>query len=202
MLVCLTASLKKARRVRLLKVAVVYFTKTDVTGALARSLCDGLKSVEGVLVIEHQILGQGIVEGRFVNEEVFFELAECDAIVFGTPTYMGGVSAQFKAFADATSELWCEQEWAGKVAAGFTCGSAINGDQTGTLQYLATLASQQGMLWVGLDSANGYKDHGVNRLGCQLGVVAYSADGSAHEADLATARYLGERVAKQVRRLS
>jgi NAD(P)H dehydrogenase (quinone) len=68
---------------------------------------------------------------------------------------MGGVSAQFKAFADATSELWCQQEWAGKIAAGFTCGSAMNGDQTSTLQYLVTLANQQGMLWVGLDSAQG-----------------------------------------------
>lgn len=186
----------------MLKIAVIYFTKTDVTGALARSLCDGLKSVEDVLVIEHQIMGQEIVEGRFVNLKLLAALAECDAIVFGTPTYMGGVSAQFKAFADATSELWCEQEWAGKLAAGFTCGSAMNGDQSGTLQYLATLASQQGMLWVGLDSANGYKDHGVNRLGCQLGVVAYSADGSADEADLATARYLGERVGKQAQRLN
>lgn len=182
------------------KVAVVYFTHTDVTGSLARSLCAGLRTVEGLHVFEHQITGQEIIEGRFTPEQIFAELAECDAIVFGTPTYMGGVSAQFKAFADATSELWCEQEWAGKLAAGFTCGSAMNGDQTGTLQYLVTLASQQGMLWVGLDSANGYKDHGVNRLGCQLGVVAYSADGVADEADLATARYLGERVARQLQR--
>lgn len=185
----------------MLKVAVVYFTKTDVTGELAKSLCEGVKSIGDIAVFQYHIEGREIVEGRFVDEKLFAELAECDAIVFGTPTYMGGVSAQFKAFADATSELWCEQEWTGKLAAGLTCGSAMNGDQTGTLQYLVTLASQQGMLWVGLDSAIGYKDHGVNRLGCQLGVVAYSADGVAHEADLATARYLGQRVARQLRRL-
>ena len=182
------------------KVAVVYFTQSDVTDALARSLRDGLKTAKGVLVIEYQIMRQEIVEGRFIDEEIFVELAQCDAIVFGTPTYVGGVSAQFKAFADASSELWCEQEWAGKLAAVFTCGSAMNGDQTVTLRHLVTLASQQDMLWVGLDSANGYKDHGVNRLGCQLGVVAYSADGITHEADLATVRYLGERVARQLGR--
>ena len=185
----------------LIKVAVVYFTKTDVTGKLAQSLISGLKASGEVRVIEHRIQGHEIVEGRFVNHDILSKLSDCEAIIFGTPTYMGGVSAQFKSFADATSDLWCDQEWSGKYAAGFTCGSAMNGDQTGTLQYLVTLSNQQGMLWVGLDSANGYKDHGVNRLGCQLGVVAHSPDGEAHEADLASAKYLGQRVAKQVLRV-
>ncbi len=186
----------------MIKVAVVYFTKTDVTGKLAQSLISGLKTACEVSVIEHRIQGHEIIEGRFVNHNIFAKLIDCDAIVFGSPTYMGGVSAQFKAFADATSELWCDQEWSGKIAAGFTSGGAMNGDQTGSLQYLVTLASQQGMLWVGLDSAHGYKDHGINRLGCQMGVVAHSPDGEAHETDLASAKYLGQRVAQQVLRMS
>ena len=186
----------------MIQVAVVYFTKTDVTGKLARSLISGLKASGEVSVIEHIIQGHEIVEGRFVNHDILSKLNDCEAIVFGTPTYMGGVSAQFKSFADATSELWCRQEWSGKIAAGFTCGSAMNGDQTSTLQYLVTLSNQQGMLWVGLDSAHGYKDHGVNRLGCQLGVVAHSSNGEAHEVDLASAKYLGQRVAKQALRVN
>ncbi len=185
----------------MIHIAVVYFTKTDVTGLLAQSLIEGVKTQAGATVVQHVIKGQEIVEGRFENPELLAKLKQCDAIVFGTPTYMGGVSAQFKAFADATSELWCQQEWAGKLAAGFTCGSAMNGDQTSTLQYFVTLANQQGMLWVGLDSAQGYKDHGVNRLGCQLGVVAHSSDGKAHQTDLASAHYLGKRVAQQAMRL-
>lgn len=184
------------------KIAVVYFTKTDVTGELAESLISGVKSLSDMTIVSHLIKGYEIIEGRFVNNDLFNTLSTCDAIIFGSPTYMGSVSAQFKAFADATSELWSDQEWSGKLAAGFTCGSAMNGDQTSTLQYLVTLANQQGMLWVGLDSAHGFKDHGVNRLGCQLGVVAHSPDGIAHETDLATARYLGERVARQVLRLN
>jgi len=184
-----------------MKIGVIYFSKTDVTEQLADALIAGLNSKSEPVIVRHQITGSEIVEGRFENLSIIDELSTCDAIVFGTPTYMGGVSAQFKAFADATSELWCEQQWAGKMAAGFTCGSAMNGDQTGTLQYLVTLSNQHGMLWVGLDSAQGYKDHGVNRLGCQLGVVAHSADGHVHESDMATAAYLGRRVADQVMRL-
>ena len=185
-----------------MKVGVIFFSKTDVTGTLATSLINGLNASGQATIIKHQIKGSEIVEGRFTNVEILKKLSSCDAIIFGTPTYMGGVSAQFKAFADATSELWCEQKWSGKLAAGFTCGSAMNGDQTGTLQYLVTLSNQHGMLWVGLDSAQGYKDHGINRLGCQLGVVAHSLDGNANKIDLETAYYLGNRVSEQVLRMT
>ena len=78
---------------------------------------------------------------------------------------------------------------------------ALNGDQTNTLQYLVTLSNQQGMFWVGLDSALGFKDRGVNRLGCQLGVVAQSSDGSVHETDIETAKYLSQRVVSLAQQL-
>lgn len=176
------------------KVGVVYFTKTHVTGHLARALIDGLRESHQVSVLEHCIEGQEICEGRFQNQALLDDLVDCDAIVFGSPTYMGGASAQFKSFADATGDIWSRQLWAGKLAAGFTCGTAANGDQTGTLQYFVTLSSQHGMLWAGLDSAHGNNDAGINRLGCQLGVVAHSVDGQVHPADLATANYLGKRI--------
>ena len=178
-------------------IAVIYFTKTDVTGQLAQAVISGIKSQKAdISIIEHRIDGSEIIEGRYINKDIFKKLKSCQAIIFGTPTYMGGVSAQFKAFADATSELWCKQEWSEKIASGFTCGSALNGDQTGTLQYLVTLANQQGMYWVGLDSAHGFEDKGINRLGCQLGVVAHSENGKPHKMDIKTAEYLGKRVAK------
>ncbi|GAD03111.1 flavodoxin family protein [Agarivorans albus] len=189
-------------RVQKLKVAVVYFTKTDVTGILAKALQAGLAESYSIEVVSIQIQGKQIVEGRFCAPEVFEQLVDCDAIIFGSPTYMGGVAAQFKAFADATSELWCKQQWAGKVAAGFTCGSALNGDQTSTLQYLVTLANQHGMLWVGLDLASGYDQRELNRLGCQLGVVAQSSNGEVHPSDVATARYLGQRVGSLLKNTS
>ena len=55
-------------------------------------------------------------------------LDRSDAIIFGCPTYMGGPSAQFKTFADATSKLWYEQRWKDKLAAGFTNSGSPAGE--------------------------------------------------------------------------
>ena len=183
------------------KVAVVYFTKTDVTGQLAQAVITGLQESGVNNIVDHKIEGKEIIDGRFVNPDLFDTLKSCDAIIMGSPTYMGGVSAQFKSFADASSDYWSDQFWSNKVAAGFTSGSALNGDQASSLQYLVTLANQHGMYWVGLDLPRGGKDLGLNRLGCQLGVVAQSSDGTVNEVDLATARYLGKRVANLVNKL-
>ncbi|MDH5179033.1 MAG: flavodoxin family protein [Gammaproteobacteria bacterium] len=172
-----------------------------MTHELMLSAANALQD-NGIEVYRYRITGKEIVDGRFVNPEVFTALKECDGIILGSPTYMGGVAAQLKAFIDASSELWCKQVWSGKAAAGITCGSAQNGDQSGTLQYLITFASQHGMYWVSLDSAHGYKDSGVNRLGCQLGVVAQATSGNVEKADLATAAYLGKRVAELIKKLA
>lgn len=183
-------------------VAIVFFSQTGMTSALAEQIAKGCRGSGVDNVSLFQIQGEEIIAGRFVNEALMADLHHADAIVFGSPTYMGGVAAQFKAFADATSDLWCQQQWAGKLAAGFTCGSAPNGDQSGTLQYLITLANQHGMLWIGLDLANGQKGNSLNRLGCQLGVVAHCIDGKLETSDLATAEYLGMRLANQLKRMA
>lgn len=184
-----------------MKVGLVYFSSSDVTKKLVLSAISGIEELD-VKTYRYRIVGEDIVSGRFVNNEVFDYLKDCDAIIFASPTYMGGVSAQFKAFIDASSEQWCKQEWAGKVAAGITCGSALNGDQSSTLQYLVTFSSQHGMYWCSLDSAHGYNDHGINRLGCQLGVVAQSTSEVVNKTDIATARYLGRRVAELTVRIN
>src|SRR3954471_13949803 len=76
------------------------------------------------------------------------QLKAADAIIFGTPTYMGSVSWQFKKFADASSKQWYAEEWKDKIAGGFTISSGMNGDKEATLTTLFTLAMQHGMLWV------------------------------------------------------
>ncbi|WP_292831862.1 flavodoxin family protein [Nostoc sp. JL33] len=88
------------------------------------------------------------VNGRWKNDEGLEKLNQADAIVFGSPTYMGGVAAQFKAFIDAASEVWFRQGWKDKIAAGFTHSSSPSGDKQGTLLYLAMNAAQHGMIWV------------------------------------------------------
>ncbi|EHH2453077.1 TPA: flavodoxin family protein [Vibrio parahaemolyticus] len=190
------------------KIAIIYFSKTDVTGQLARAIAagveqQGIKQQGECEILSHRIEGSEIIEGRFVKPNLMDELAECDAIIFGSPTYMGGVAAQFKAFADASSESWYHQKWANKVAAGFTSGGALNGDQSCTLQYLQTFAYQHGMMWVGLDKISNSGEQNLNRYGVQGGIVAQGGeDGQLHASDVATAEYLGKRVAMLVDKLS
>jgi len=184
------------------RVGVVYFSAEGTTAALADALSRGASGVAETEVLPLRITGETIRHGRLDDEAMLERLDGCAAVVFGSPTYMGGPAAQFKAFADATSERWVDQRWRDKLAAGFTAGASPAGDQLATLQYFALLAAQHGMLWIGLDLTGGPDPHGRNRLGSQLG-VASCADGSTpHADDLATARYLGERVARLCGRMT
>jgi len=174
-------------------IGLVYFTNTDVTGQLIQAMVEELEACECKLVV-HKIEGHQIKDGRFKHPALFDELHACDAIIFGSPTYMGGVSAQFKAFADATSDFWADQKWAGKLAAGVTSGTGLNGDQSSTLAYMQVFAGQHGMLWVNLDATYHDNVKGVNRLGCHAGVTAQTLDSTVNDTDLKTAVYLARKI--------
>ncbi len=181
------------------KIGIVYYSKTDITGQLVQACAEEIEK-NGVEAFTYLIEGESIVEGRFQDEALIEILNGCDGIIFASPTYMGGVAAQFKTFVDASGGAWYSQKWANKVAAGITCGGGLNGDQTNTLQYFHTFACQQGMYWVPLDTHSGINKE-MNRLGCQMGVVAQSSDGKPVKEDRATAAYLGKRVVDLVKKL-
>jgi NAD(P)H dehydrogenase (quinone) len=131
------------------------------------------------------------------------QLEAADAIIFGSPTYMGSVSWQFKKFADASSRPWYAQAWKDKIAAGFTNSAGMSGDKQGTLLTLFTLAMQHGMIWVsqGLMPSNtrAAKRDDPNYLVSYSGAMAQSPSDAGADAmsagDLETARSFGERVA-------
>ena len=131
-------------------------------------------------------------------------LAAADAIIMGSPTYMGSVSWQFKKFADASSKPWFTESWKDKLFAGFTNSAALNGDKASTLIYLFTLAMQHGGIWVsqGIMPSNSKaaQRNDPNFLGSYSGAIAHSpSDAGAGEmapGDLETARSFGERVAE------
>ena len=135
-------------------------------------------------------------------------LKAADAIIFGSPTYMGSVSWQFKKFADASSKPWYAQEWKDKIAAGFTNSAGMSGDKFNVLTTLFTLAMQHGMVWVsqGLMPSNtrGAKRDDVNYLVSYGGAIAQSPSDAGADAmaagDLETARLFGERVAQAAER--
>lgn len=186
----------------MIKVAVIFHSVTGTTKQLAEEIIAGASSISGVETIELEIIGADIVEGRYRNSEILETLSDADAMVFGAPTYMGCVSAQFKAFADATGELWAEKRWTDKFATGFTIGSNLSGDQLNTIQYLQIFANQHGMLWVSLDIPGNFDLQGRNRLGAQSGLIAHSKDGELNITDLITARYLGQRIAKVTKKFA
>lgn len=179
-------------------VCVIHHSITGTTSRLATSVLQGLRGVDGCIAKALAIDGVDIVEGRFKNDAVLRALDTSDAMIFGCPTFMGGPSAQFKAFADASSDRWETQRWEGKLCAGFTIGSSPSGDQLATLQYFTILAAQHGMLWVGLDIPGGHDAQGRNRLGAQLGLVSQSAGTLVPDVDLITAEHFGARVARKV----
>ena len=134
------------------------------------------------------------------------QIAAAAAVIFGSPTYMGGVSWQFKKFADASSKPWYSQVWRNKIAAGFTNSATLNGDKFSTIQYMITLSQQHGMLWTGIGmkapNAKANTRDDVNNLGGYSGLVTTTpSDASPDEmvpGDLATARAFGERVKEVV----
>lgn len=183
-------------------VAVVFHSASGMTEKLAHSIMSGVVSLHGVDVLKVEILGSDIIEGRYQNQEILDNLDGVDAIIFGSPTYMGSVSAQFKAFADATGDKWSERAWSNKIAGGFTIGSNLSGDQLMTMQYFQVFANQHGMIWGSLDIPGGCDPEGRNRLGAQSGLIAHSRDNILNEIDLVTAKYLGLRIAKLTVRYS
>jgi NAD(P)H dehydrogenase (quinone) len=189
-------------------IAIVYFSGGGHTHLMAEAVAAGVRQV-GHTADLLRITGDQIVEGRWQDDGYMVRLAAADAIVFGSPTYMGGVAAQFKAFIDAASSAWFVQQWKDKIAGGFTHSGSPSGDKQSTLLYLAINASQHGMVWVGsaeMPSQYVGKTDGVNRLGSFLGVMGQTQmtmDGSPavlESGDRLTAEIYGQRIAAATER--
>ncbi|MCW5661548.1 MAG: flavodoxin family protein [Burkholderiaceae bacterium] len=181
------------------RIVIVYHSGYGHTARVAQAVAEGANA-ELVRIDEHGELPAAS----------WAQLDAADAIVFGTPTYMGNVSWQFKRFADASSAAWTTQRWRDKLAAAFTNSASVGGDKQTTLYSLFTLAQQQGMLWVGtgLMPANtkAARRDDINYLASFAGLgTATPADASPDEmvrGDLETARLFGERVAATAARWS
>jgi len=180
------------------KVALVYHSGYGHTQRMAQSVADGAQAE--LVAID--------ADGN-LSEAGWATLAAADAIIFGSPTYMGSVSWQFKKFADASSKAWFTQGWKNKLAAGFTNSASMNGDKLSTLHYLFTLAMQHGGLWVGTglmpSNSKAAQRNDVNYVASFSGAMAQTpSDAGVDEmlpGDLETARLFGQRVAATVARL-
>jgi len=185
------------------KVIVVYHSTYGHTKLQAEAVHRGASGVKG---IEAEIMTASEAT------EKLDDLDKADAIIFGTATYMGNISAGMKQFMEASVKKWFTAAWKDKIAGAFTNSSNFSGDKLNTLQGLFVFAMQHGMVWVGtgmFPSANapdamkrveGPGPEAHNRVGSFVGPMAASFQvdppGAPPKGDIGTAELYGKRVAE------
>jgi NAD(P)H dehydrogenase (quinone) len=199
-----------AEAVPTVTVTVVYHSMHGHTRVLAKHVAQGARLVPGADVHLVEIQPETVSAGRWQDDDVMTLLDRSDAIVLGSPTLMGGVSAVFKAFLEAAFTPWTTSAWKDKLAGGFTNSASPSGDKLATLEQLAVFAAQMGMQWIGVSDlpggnwTGGTREH-VNRLGSWLGLMSQShADQGPEHAgspgDMLTAERYGTRIAQLTQR--
>jgi NAD(P)H dehydrogenase (quinone) len=176
-----------------MKIAIVYHSGYGHTKVVAERILNGAQQI--ISNVELLTSKEAIQQSKL--------LQEVDTIVFGSPTYFGNVSAEFKLFMESTGSTWSKQLWKDKLAAGFTNSSSTNGDKLNTLNSLALFAAQHGMMWIPLGIMPQYDALGKqlsepNGMASYLGLMTLS--NNSHDqfhkpADLYTAELFGQRIA-------
>jgi multimeric flavodoxin WrbA len=182
--------------------AIIYHSAHGHTEHIARLVRIGAQEVGGV-------------DARLVKADDIArtpdDLIGYDGFIFGSPTYLGGVSAPFKGFMDSTGRLWRTQQLRGKLAAGFTVSSLPSGDKQSTLLSMFVFSMQHGMLWVGNpilpEQHSGVPyDEAANRLGSWSGLMAQAGHSAPADAfvpgDTKTARLFGRHFALSLNRVA
>ncbi len=175
------------------RIAIPYFTGNGHTRVLARAVAEGAEQAR-------------LIDVETMQDDDWQALDTADAILFGTPTYMGSSAAGFDRFLEQASDRWPDLLWQDKIAGGFTVATYPSGDKLSTLVRLAVYAAQMGMVWVG-PAEIGAPVHperpGVNSCGSWLGLMATSSRDKScmiGADDLGTARRYGARIAATARR--
>ncbi len=183
-----------------IKVVVAYHSGYGHTKKIADAVAAGARSVQGAQAVS--------IDVSVLKDSDWEEMSRAQAIVFGAPTYMGGASAPFKAFADASAKVWFTQGWKDKVAGGFTCSLNMSGDKLSTLNYFNVLAMQHSMIWVGTGlppCAKPGDPNALNRLGSSVGVMAQAdnlpPEQSPPQGDVDTGFSYGARIASVAQKL-
>ncbi len=196
------------------KVLVVYYSMYGHIETMAKAVAEGAGKVEGTEVTlkrvpELMTKEQAENAGAKLDQDAPLaspqELADYDAIIFGTPTRYGNMCAQMRQFLDQTGGLWAKGKLIGKVGSVFTSTGSQHGGQETTLTSFHTNLFHFGMVVVGvpysvpeltnMDEITGGTPYGASTLA--------GADGSRQptENEVKIARFQGEHVAKVARKL-
>jgi len=196
------------------KVLVLYYSSYGHIETLAGAIAEGAASVEGVevsvkrvpeLMPEEAARNAGIKLDQAAPFATPNELADYDAVIFGTPTRFGNMASQMRNFLDQTGGLWVKGGLVGKVGSVFTSTGTGGGNET-TIQSFHTTLFHHGMVVVGLPYAcPELADISELKGGSPLGAGTIAgADGSRSPSakELAMARFQGAHVAEIARKLA
>lgn len=172
------------------RLSIVYHSAYGHTARVAEAIAQGARAVPHMQV--HLMS---------VSQVDWDALDASDVIVFGSPTYMGSVTADMKMFMDATSKRWKARQWQGKTAAAFANSGGLSGDKLAVLQQFCLFAMQHGMVWAGLPlmpTGMGHDD--LNRMAGFLGLMTQSDNAPVEvtppDGDLRTAAWFGRYLAE------
>jgi NAD(P)H dehydrogenase (quinone) len=195
-----------------MKVLIVFYSTYGHIFKMAEAVAEGAKEVAGAEVhilripetLPQEVLEKmGAVEAQKTFSHVpvctVDELAEADAIIFGTPTRFGNMCGQMRQFLDATGQLWANGSLIGKVGSVFASSATQHGGQESTILTFHVTLLHQGFVIVGLP----YAFQGQMRIDEVTGGSPYGAttiaggDGSRmpSENELEAARFQGKHVA-------
>lgn len=190
------------------KVLVLYYSSYGHIEAMAAAIAEGAASVPGTevsvkrvpeLVPDDVAAASGVKLDQAAPVADPNELANYDAIIFGTPTRFGNMAAQMRNFLDQTGGLWFAKALVGKVGSVFVSTASQHGGQETTITSFHTTLLHHGMVIVGLP----YTFEGNSEMGEISGGTPYGAstlagnDGSRMPSanELAGAHFQGAHVA-------
>ncbi len=201
------------------KVQVVFYSLYGHVHQMAEAVAEGARRVKGAEVGLYQVpelLPADVIEKMGATEaRASFakiptaspeQLADADAVIFGTPTRFGNMCAQMRSFLDQTGTLWFSGALVGKVGSVFTSTATQHGGQETTLTSFHTTLLHHGMLIAGVP----YTNKEILNMAEISGGTPYGAstlagtDGSRQPSDneLTVARAQGEHVTRIAARLA
>jgi NAD(P)H dehydrogenase (quinone) len=195
-----------------MKVLIVYYSTYGHVHQMAEAIAEGVRQVDGAQAVLRRVpetLPQDVIEnmGAIEAQKAFAhvpictvdELADADAVIFGTPTRFGNMCGQMRQFLDATGQLWAQGALVGKVGSVFTSTGTQHGGQESTILSFHISLLHHGFVIVGLpyafqgqmrnDEISGGTPYGASTI------AGTSGERLPSENELDGARFQGKHVA-------
>ena len=202
-----------------MKVLIVYYSTYGHVHTMAEAMAEGVKEIDGAEAVLRRVpetlpddvlekMGAADAQKSLAHVPICTvdELAEADAVIFGTPTRFGNMCGQMRQFLDATGQLWAQGALVGKVGSVFTSTGTQHGGQESTILSFHISLLHHGFVIVGLpyafqgqmrnDEITGGSPYGASTI------AGTSGERTPSENELDGARFQGRHVADIASRLS